>query len=155
MKNYKNRTVQGAIIIAVFAIGLLVGRQITYRKFAAYPLNSMRTLSMVSIQGEIARTQYLNANHKEAKAALLNYINFLDDLKLRGMVEKEEYFNSGSYYVLRGLSYGRLALLEERAGNTAEAKMNMQEAIKVFQMVGWKDSSEAVIRHALDQLDKK
>ena len=155
MKNYGNRIVQGAIIIAVFAIGLLVGRQITYRKFAAYPLNSMRTLSMVSVQGDIAKTQYLYANHKEAKAALLNYINLLDDLKSKGMVEKEQYFNLGSYYAIRGLTYARLALLEEKAGNTAGAKMNMQEAIKMSQMAGWKDDSEPKIRDALERLDKK
>ena len=43
MKNYKNRIVQGMIIMAVFVLGLLVGLKISGKKTAA-PLDSMRTL---------------------------------------------------------------------------------------------------------------
>ena len=154
MKNYKNKIVLGVIILAVFAIGLFVGFGIGY-KMTADPLNSMRTLILVASQGEITAGEYLNANHEEAKAALLNYISFLDDLKSKGLIEKEKYLGARVYYYDRGLSYGRLALLEEKVGNTAEAKINMQEASKMFQMVGWKDYSEAKIRYFVERLDKK
>ncbi len=154
MKNYKNRIVQGVIIMAVFVLGLLVGLEIGYKRIAD-PLDSMRTLLLVATQGEIAGTQYFNANYEEAKAALLNYVNFLDDLKSKGMVEKEKYLGPRTYYIDRGLSYARLALLEEKVGNTAEAKINMQEASKMFQMVGWKDYSETRIRYFLERLDQK
>ncbi len=152
MKNYNKRIVKGLIIMAVFALGLLVGLGIGYKKIAE-PLDSMRTLLLAASQGEIAAGQYLNGNYEEAKAALLNYISFLDDLKSKGLVEKEKYLGTRAYYYDRGLSYARLALLEEKAGNSAETKMNMQEASKMFQMAGWKDYSEVRIRYFVERID--
>ena len=156
MKNYKKRILQGVIIVAVFALGLLVGLEIGHKKIAE-PLDSMRILLLTAIQGQIAAAQYCNANYEEAKAALVNYISFLDDLKSKGMMEKENSFGAlgaRTYYVDRGLSYARLALLEEKVGKTAEAKINMQEASKTFQLAGWKDYSEVRIRHFVQWADK-
>jgi hypothetical protein len=150
---YKGIIVKSLVILSVFALGLIVGILIGYRQ-TAIPLDSMRTLLMTSTTAQTTALQYLNANYKDAKDALLNYINLLDDLKSKGLMEKK-YLNLKSYYVDRGLSFARLALLEEKAGNNSEMIKDMQEASKMFQMAGWEVYSEDRIRFVLDKLDKK
>jgi hypothetical protein len=152
-KNYKHIALGIAIVIAVFALGLLAGYGLGYKTFSK-SLPSMRTLLILSAQGQIAGLQYLNADYKEAREALMNYINLLDDLKANGEIA-DKYLNLRSYYVDRGLSYARLSLLEEKAGNKLDMQKNMQEASKMFRMAGWKDYSEARIRLVLERIDKK
>ncbi len=141
------------VVISVFALGLILGLQIGHKRIAE-PLDSMRTLLVMSTKAQIAALQYQNANYKEGKEALLNYINLLEELKSKGLME-DKYLNLTSYYVDRGLSFARLALLEEKAGNKSEMIKDMQEASKMFQMAGWEVYSEDRIRFVLDKLDKK
>jgi hypothetical protein len=152
-KNYKRIALITAVIVAVFALGFVSGFGYGYRKFSE-ALPSMRTLLILSTQGQIAGLQYLNADYKDGKEALTNFITLLDDLKTNGEIA-EKYFNLKSYYVDRGLSYARLSLLEEKAGNKVAMEEDMKEACKMFQMAGWKDYSEARIRYFLERIDRK
>jgi len=151
-KNYKRITIIVVVLVLVFALGLLTGLELGFRKFRE-PLASMRTLLILSSQGQIATLQYQNADYKEAKEALVNYISLMDELKAKG--EIRDHFDLRSYYVDRGLFLARLALVEEKAGNKTEMNKDMQEASKMFRMAGWKDYSEARIRYFVDMFDKK
>jgi hypothetical protein len=138
-------------ILGVFALGVLTGYELGFRKFRE-PLASMRTLLILSTQGQIAGLQYQNADYKEAKEALLNFINLMDELKVKGEITA---IDQKSYYVDRGLSFARLSLLEEKAGNKSEMTKDIQEASKMFQMAGWKDYSKERIRFFVKRMDKK
>ena len=151
--NYKRITLIALVILVVFALGVLTGYGLGFKKFRE-PLASMRTLLILSAQSQIAGMQYLNTDYEEAKKALTKYITLLDELKAKGELTDNQ-FDLKSYYVDKGLSFARLALLEEKAGNKSEMSKNMQEASKMFQAAGWKDYSEARIRFFRDRLDKK
>ena len=141
------------VIVAVFGLGVLTGYVLAFKKFRE-PLASMRTLLILSAQSQIAGMQYLNTDYEEAKKALTKYITLLDEMKAKGELTDNK-FDLKAYYVDRGLSFARLALLEEKAGNKSEMTKDMQEASKMFQSAGWKDYSEERIRFFRDRLDKK
>src|SRR4030065_2929135 len=131
---YKRTIFIALVILAVFALGVLTGYALGFKKFRE-PLASMRTLLLLSAQGQIAYLQYQNTDYKEAKEALVNFINLMDQLKTKGEITV---IDQRSYYVDRGLSFARLALLEEKAGKKSEMNKDIQEASKMFQMAGWK-----------------
>jgi hypothetical protein len=150
-RNYKRIAVIVVVIIAVFGLGLITGLELGFRKFRE-PLASMRTLLILSAQGQIAALQYQNTDYKEGKESLVKFINLMDELKAKGEITD---IDQKSYYVDRGLSFARLALLEEKAGNKSETAKNIQEARKMFQMAGWKDYSEDRTRFFVNRIDKK
>ncbi len=117
-----------------------------------YKRITLIALLILSAQGQIAGLQYQNTDYKEAKETLVNFINLMDELKAKGEITD---IDQKSYYVDRGLSFARLALLEEKAGNKSETAKNIQEATKMFQMAGWKDYSEDRIRFFVNRIDKK
>jgi hypothetical protein len=138
-------------ILGVFALAVLTGYELGFRKFRE-PLASMSSLLILSAQGQIVGLQYQNADYKEAKEALMNYINLMDELKAKGEITA---IDQKSYYVDRGLSFARLSLLEEKAGNKSEMTKDIQEASKMFQIAGWKDYSEERILYFVNRIDKK
>jgi hypothetical protein len=149
--NHKRTLLIVLAILGVFALGVLTGYELGFRKFRE-PLASMRTLLILSSQGQIAAPQYQNADYKEAREALVNFINLMDELKTKGEITDVD---QKSYYVDRGLSFARLAIIEEKAGNKSEMTKDIQEASKMFQMAGWKDYSEERILSFVNQMDKK
>jgi hypothetical protein len=105
--NHKRTLLIVLAILGVFALGVLTGYELGFRKFRE-PLASMRTLLILSSQGQIAALQYQNADYKEAREALVNFINLMDELKTKGEITDVD---QKSYYVDRGLSFARLAII--------------------------------------------
>ena len=138
--------------LLIFAFGLSTGGYLGF-KVAAEPYKFLTTLSGVAWHEQMTQYQYQNGDYVHAKTALLNDIQLHEELRTKGWYE-DKYMGSRSYYYGTGLQYGRLFLLEEKAGNNDEKEKAFQEASYRFKMAGWKDYSEAKIRETLAKIDK-
>jgi hypothetical protein len=54
-----------------------------------------------------------------------------------------------------GVTYVRLAMLEEAAGNSAAYQTWMQKAQTILKQAGWKDYSEAHLKELVQRLNKQ
>ena len=94
--------------------------------------------------------EYQNANYPEAKKALLQFIATLDEVKKLKDIDSFDY---RMCQVDTILTYGRLAILEEKHGNPSESEKYMSNATVICQDVKWKDCSSNKIRQFVDRLD--
>lgn len=140
------------VSILVFILGLAAGGYLGFKE-AIKPFKFLVPFITIAIHEEITSYQYHNADYIHAKAALLNHIEFLEKARTNGTFE-DKYLGERTYFLDTGRTYGRLALLEEKAGKTDERDKAFQEASNRFKMAGWKDISEARIRDVVQKLDK-
>ena len=139
--------VTGFILLGLLA-GIAIGCYLGYRYSA--PLHSLRNFIAIAHYGEYAKLQYHNASYEDAKAALLHFIEFWD--QLHG--DEGSLFGENTYYFDTGLAYGRLALLEERYGNKGLMVTYLQRAQARLKSAGWRDFSEKKIREVLATIVK-
>ena len=137
------------ILLVVFAVGMYVG----FKK-AKETFPFIGGLFAAGMSGQYAYMQYMNADYDEAKKALLGFINLLDEMKSQGL-PPDKFGGKGMYFFDTGLTYARLALLEEKFGNSEEKERYMSEAKNRFEAAGWGDFSEDKIREVLEKLDKQ
>lgn len=149
--NYKNVIVKIVVLLLVFGLGAVVGGYFGFKKVGE-PMQSLNTLLTVATNSQYACLQYQNAQYSEAKKALLDYLSLLKELNDKGLVKDR--YDQRMYNVESGLTYARLALLEEKAGNITEKQKAMEDASKRFQLAGWKDYSESKIREVLKRIDE-
>ncbi|MDH3974485.1 MAG: hypothetical protein OEV42_09425 [Deltaproteobacteria bacterium] len=117
------------------------------------PINSMGYLMASASLGNYSYLQYQNASYEDAKKALLEYIQFCDELKRQ--LNAEFLFGKEICVIDSGTAYARLAVLEGKRGKTEKYKSYMKEAQAKYQSGGWKDFSEKKILKFLTKVDSK
>ena len=150
-KKANNKLLKTILLNILFLlIGLAVGIYFGWTQMGK-PLRSMERLFAVTGYFQYVSMMYQNADYKEAKEALLQYISLMDELK---KAKGNDYFDMKMYQVDTLATYARLAILEERFGHANESAKYMNEAIKRCQAIGWRDCSSKRIRDLIEKSDQ-
>lgn len=95
------------------------------------------------------RDLYLHGDHEAARNALLEHIRVLSRINVDSLGHAG--FATPRSEIAR--TYARLSLLEESAGNDLQAQRYWEEAVSVFEDVGWKDVNRRNVLLALKVTD--
>jgi hypothetical protein len=97
----------------------------------------------------LASLQYKESDLPHARRALLDLLKLINEMEMNDThgIQKEIDLD-------RGIVYMRLALLEERAGNTSEAKDYVLKAQESLKKRDGKEISEAKLRELITQFDR-
>jgi len=142
----RKRALLIAALLGCFLTGCVVGGVVVFFR-AVVPMGEMLGLSSLSRTGSEAYVKYRYASYAVAKAALLEYAEQVSSTPVREGVLGE----AGSSLDL-GLTYGRLAVAAERAGQAPEADHYMGLATQVYAKRG-QQVTPARVRAAVEQLD--
>lgn len=133
------------------AIGALVG---LYGVRAAHMyssmMNSMGTNFTLSTR---AHTQYCNADYDGARAALLAWLRHLDTQKPPSdppRLDDDPLMTPHFIAADKTIVFGKLAMLEERHGDSERAKEYWTQAGHSAKVAQWRDYSEVKIRAFVD-----
>jgi len=118
-----------ALIGSFVGGGVLGGAIVIFRTVPASA--QMVSMLMLSNSGHESYVRYRYGSYPVAKAALLQYAEQLGSSPLRQRILGE----AGAEFDV-GLTYGRLALVAERAGHTDEATQYMTRAVEAFRAGG-------------------
>jgi len=133
-----------AVGIVLFVLGTIIGWS------AANRLASNR--AYISTMGEahafagMAIAQHDNADADAIRAALDTYLRYLEN-------PPSGYLEARMAAAEKAMTLGRLALLEERQHETAEADEFWSRAESEAKAAGWKDPSRKRIRDVIEQID--
>lgn len=141
MKRYAVLTLGGLIL------GLAIGFGIGQRSFSV----GLEEFSDILALGEyetLASLQYREANPSQAKQALLDVLKFMDAMEAnnRRVIQKQIDLD-------RGVAWMRVAILEEKAGNTLEAKKYARLARASLRGDDGNDMSEDRLRDLVTKFD--
>mgnify|MGYP001409734311 CR=1 FL=1 len=129
--------------VSVFIAGAVLGGSIVYMRTMG-SVGAILALSTLSNSGHDAYLSYRFGSYPVAREALLKHIEIAKshDSALRAAGQ--------SFDVM--VSYGRLAVAAEKAGQTENSKDFMRRAIEV-RPADFEPVTEARIRQLIDQLD--
>jgi hypothetical protein len=85
--------------------------------------------------------QYRNADYLHAKSALLNLVDFMNQMQ-----ERQKIVDHRAFVNDECITYMRLALLEEKAGNVEDSQHYIQQAREVLKREYHKNYSEEFVR---------
>jgi hypothetical protein len=129
---------------ALFLLGGVAGWVAANRLTSARA--SLSTLGEAWLFAQMATAQFDNADPEAAKAALNAYLRYLQS-EPPGVLDAR--MISGD----KALTLARLALLDERQQNAAEAERLWSEAENEAKAAGWKDPSRTRMREAIERID--
>jgi len=97
----------------------------------------------------LASLQYKESDLPHARQALLDLVKFINEMEMNGThgIQKEIDLD-------RGIAYMRLALLEEKVGNTSEANDYVLKAQESLKKRDGNEISEAKLRELIAQFDR-
>jgi hypothetical protein len=134
--------------VAVFLLGAAVGGYAGYA-WIWKPTKYVHGLMARAYASQYATMQFHEANYNEAKTALERYIKLLDE-----MSKVQDYWlDSNELYVDRGLAYGQLASLSEKANRIDEADIYWSKAEQNMKSAGWEDVSRKNIAKRINKLE--
>ncbi len=105
---------------------------------------------------QIAAGQYEEADHPAAKAALRDYLAYLEASQPRQdpwEPGQEPWLDERSLAFDKALTVGRLALLEEATNNPTDAAAYWAQAEEHARVAAWRDPSRENIRRFLERVD--
>jgi|MudIll2142460700_1097286.scaffolds.fasta_scaffold348266_2 hypothetical protein len=141
----KERLIQIILILTLVGVLVCAGAGI-YNAMRLYQdVYEARTLITLEQSAEHAYSQYQGAAPEEARQALLAYLDLLGKMNPAGKRE---------YYLDSGLTYARLALLEEKSGSAEKARAYFDKARKSFEEAGWQPYSDQKIRELIIRIDR-
>ncbi len=92
---------------------------------------------------------------KENPARRREYLNLLLDTAQKGKAQVKDQAALSLVDVETGITYVRLAMLEEAAGNLPASQAWMQKAQNTLKQAGWKDYSEAHLKKLVQEMNKR
>ncbi len=143
--NRKRALVVGALL-GCFLLGCLVGGAVVFFRTAA-PMGQILALDDLTRAGSEAYVKYRYGSYPVAKAALLQHVERLMRVGPHGNLLGE----STVAFDL-GLTYGRLAVLAERAGQAEDAARYMSLATQSLAKRG-QPVDAGQVRVSVDRLD--
>jgi hypothetical protein len=140
------RTSAGTFVLgaALFALGAAAGWVAATRVSSARASISM--MGEAHALAQIAAVQYDNADSDAARAALNAYLGYLES-------ERSRLADPRMSAADKALTLARLALLDEREKETAEADEHWNRAEQEAKKADWKDPSRKRIREVVEQID--
>ena len=142
----KERLIQIALIVTLIGVLVCAGAGIYHAMRLYQDVHEARTLITLENSAVHAYSQYQQAAPEEARQALLAYLDLLEKMDRAGGRE---------YYLDSGLTYARLALLEEKSGSAEKARECFDKARKSFEDAGWKPYSDQKIREIIARIDRQ
>ena len=142
----RRRLLLSIALIGSFVGGAVVGGAIVFLRTVRANAQ-MLSMLMLGNSGSESYVRYRYGSYSVAKAALLQHAEQLTSTPLHQSILGE----AGAQFDV-GLTYGRLALAAERAGQPDEAAQYMARAVEAFR-VGGKPIDEAQVRRSILQLD--
>jgi hypothetical protein len=110
--------------------------------------SSIENLADAAARGETAYRQYKTADYTTAKAALLDYINYLDRLAETDPTLKEMLMSDAM------VSYVRLAKLEEKNRGSEGARYMTEAASRCGKLrIKWGNCAAETLRTKVDAID--
>lgn len=135
-------TYLGALLMGL-SIGVFFGFQNTRLVLETY--YDARRLTAPMVLGDFAYKQYRHADQEHAKAALLTFVNFSEEME-KSRPEKTQKQNLAN-------AYTRLALLEDSADNPAQSRVYITKARYWHTGNGGRDYSDSEMKAALKAVD--
>lgn len=105
---------------------------------------------------QYAWTQYRNAEYGDARAALEAYLNYLNSMQPGSsdwQPGEHPLLDERLLAVEKVLTVGRLAVLEERRGATAEAAARWTEAERHARGARWRDATSENVKQFVRRVD--
>jgi hypothetical protein len=130
--------VRTTVLIGVFVAGAITGSVIIFQR-TARPMAEIAGQARASFVGHEAYVSYRYGSYVVAKAALLR---FADEIQDSGRIARFDV----------GLTYGRLAIAAERAGEMHEASDYMKIAINALSTTDESTTADQV-RDTVERLD--
>lgn len=147
-----------ALVALGLALGLSIGGYAGYQVGRAerWARESGASMAFGFYLGQYAWTQYRNAEYAEARAALERYLDWLNSVQ-----PTSDAWQPGEYPVLderllaveKVLTVGRLAMLEERRGATAQATARWNEAERHARGARWRDATSGHVKRFIRRAD--
>jgi hypothetical protein len=114
--------------------------------------NSFGYASYIGLHREASSQQYKDANYTDAHSALTEYIEVLKQGLLN--VCNDSFLTEESIYYDLGLTYARLALLEEKQGNDKAMNEYFEMSLEAYKAKGYEDFSIEKIREYVNFIDE-
>ncbi len=137
--------------VALVAAGLVVGAVGGFL-LAGQVLHSQSALGeffATAWAAERASYLYHNAKEPEAREALEFYEGILDTTQ-----RSSDHIPDPLIQMDRAITLGRLALLDEKVGDSESAQKHMQQAVSALSMAGWRQASEERIRSLIARMEE-
>ncbi len=133
-------------------LGFVIGGTLGYYAARTFTRASVVLGNMTSAAGygNLAYMQYRHATPERAREALLGFVDYSKSLETMPDGEKDKVLLRD-----RALSYMRLALLEEKAGNINLSRQYAQAAQESFTAGGGRTSSGEELRTLVTTLDAR
>jgi len=134
-------------VVLGLVVGLPLGFGVGHRSFD----EGTRTLSDILALGEyetLTSVQYKRADVPHAREALLDLLGFMDRMEANHRAEIQKAIDLD-----RGVTYMRLALLEEKSGNVQQAQDDIARAQESMKKRDGKDASEDKLRAMVTKFD--
>jgi len=143
---------KGPLRIALFVlfglvVGLPIGFAFGYRSFHEGPAAFSDALALAEYES-LTSVQYQHTDPAHAKAALLDLLEFMDEMEAnhRTYIQKQLDLD-------RGVTYTRLSLVEQKAGDTQLAEEDIRKAQEAMKKRDGKDISAEDLREQVTKLD--
>ncbi len=137
---------------ALFFIIRTIGNALGFyseNKINGRPHEWLSLIGNVSLKGNDAIRQYKYGTYQEAREALLEYINKLEELN-----GNPEYRDSRILSTELAFSLTRLSLLEEINGYKDNANETMERALEVAMLNGLKNKTKQKLIASVERIDK-
>lgn len=134
-------------IVLGLAAGLPLGLGVGHRSFD----EGTRTLSDILALGEyetLTSMQYKQSDVSHARGALLDLLKFMDQMEANHRAEIQKAIDLD-----RGVTYMRLAMLEEKSGNVQQARDDIGKAQESMKKRDGKDAPENKLRELVTKFD--
>ena len=142
----RQRMLVGTILVGSFVLGCTVGGVVVFFRTVP-PMAEILALGKLSDSGNQAYVRYRYGSYPVAKAALLQHADQLTSVGVgEGMLGQ-----TGADFDL-GLTYGRLAMAAERAGQAEDAALYMNLATRALAKRG-QLVDDSQVRMSVERLD--
>ena len=142
------RVIRYALLaIGGFILGLPLGLGLGHRAFDKGNELFSDVLSLSEYE-TLTGIQYKESDAPHARQALLDLINFMDEMETNNRLGLQK-----SMDVDRGFAFMRLALVEEKAGNTSDAREYVRKAQEALKKRDGTDTSEEKLREMVLRFD--
>jgi hypothetical protein len=162
---FKKILLLGMLFLAGGGLGLFAGYKLSAARELARewrPLDNPEGHDFFKTYGVIAHLKlvdigsaYRLQNPKNGPERRREYLNLILDAAEKGRAQVTDPAAVTLIDVETGITYVRLAMVEEAAGNLPVSQTWMQKAQATLKNAGWKDCSEAHLKELVQALNKR
>jgi hypothetical protein len=155
----------GVLFLAGAGLGLFAGWELSSSRLIAIekrPFDNpsgkdfLKTYDLFASLGSLEMGSAMRLQDpKESPERRRKYLNLLLDAAQQGRTSVTDPPALALVDVETGITYVRLAMVEEAAGNLPASQTWMQKAQTILKQAGWKDCSEAHLKSLVQALNKQ